>query len=66
MAEKRIYKVTTEINGNINVALVKATNAAQAIKHVTKHTVQCEVCGIEDALSLGADGVIVETAGTEE
>lgn len=66
MAEKRIYKVTSKIDGHIDVRLVKATNAAQAIKHVTKATVECEVCSVDDAIRLGASGTAVETAGEAE
>lgn len=44
------------------VRLVRAPNHARAVSHVVKKSVTAEVCSVEDALTLGAEGVKVEEA----
>lgn len=45
--------------------LVDAKNVAQAIRHVAKDTITCEVAGAQDCVRLGKAGVDVETASAE-
>lgn len=45
--------------------LVEAKNVAQAIRHVAKDTITCEVAGASDCVRLGKAGFEVETASAE-
>lgn len=45
--------------------LVEARNVAQAIRHVAKDTITCEVAGAADCVRLGKAGVDVESASAE-
>lgn len=67
-----VYKVVTGIKvaeddgmaGNVRAAvrLIDAGNKAQAIAHVVRDTITCEVVEVGEAVQLGAAGVKVEQA----
>lgn len=52
-AAKRIYTVTqTSDDGAVKVALVRATNSAQAIKHVAQPQFKADVASQDDLVKL--------------
>lgn len=67
------YLIRTTIQGRtpaideaaVRERLVEAKNAAQAIRHVTKDTITCEVAGAADCVRLGKAGIDVETVAAE-
>lgn len=66
-SSKRIY-VVTENGGEkpVQRRMVKATTAAQAIRHVVEPRFTAEVADPEQCAELGAAGVKVEDAGNAE
>lgn len=57
----RIYRVNTETGSR----LVRASNRAQALAHVARDTLKADVASQDDLVTLTAQQVQVETAGTE-
>jgi hypothetical protein len=60
-----IYKVVETISDKSEVRLVDAKNAAQAVRHVTKRSIACDVLDTADAVALGKQGVEIEKATAE-
>ena len=65
---KVVHGVTVRMEGGQDeahqtVRLIDAANKAQAIAHVVRDSISCEVCEVADAVKLGAEGVQIETAG---
>jgi hypothetical protein len=60
-----IYKVVETIADKSEVRLVDAKNAAQAVRHVTRKSIACDVVDTADAVALGKKGVEIEKAATE-
>lgn len=65
----RIYRVANFIadvdadTGATFTRLVRAPNAAQALRHVATDTLHCQVASQDDLVELIEAGVKVETAG---
>lgn len=59
---KRIYLV----NGSGAARLVKATNAAQALRHVTRDEYRAKVASQDDLVACLADGLEIEHATQEK
>lgn len=60
------YLLKTTIPGDkptTRERIVEASNVAQAIRHVSKDTITCEVAGATDLVRLGKAGVEIEQAG---
>lgn len=60
MSESRIYKITETVGETKSTRLVEAPTAAQAVRHVVKGSISCEVCSARDAVALGNAGIKVE------
>jgi hypothetical protein len=68
MAEGRVYKVTnTPVKDGTAVVtrLIRAGTQSQAIRHVVKDSVRCEVATIDDAVALTKVGIEIEDATSE-
>lgn len=71
MSAQRIYLVRSNIadvdadSGALLHRLVRAPNAAQALRHVAADTLSCEVATQDDLVSLVGRGVKVEASGRE-
>lgn len=59
-ATTRIYKVTQSIGDDTAIRLVRAVSPAAAIRHCTEDTMKCEILTADDAVVLGAKGIVVE------
>jgi malonyl CoA-acyl carrier protein transacylase len=67
MALTRIYVVQVKESGAVvKLVLVRAPNAAQAARHVTRQMVSVEVASQEELVNLLGQGVKVEHAGEGE
>lgn len=62
MAETRIYKVAQTVGDTTVIRLVDAATPAQAVRHVVRDSVRCEVCSVPDAIMLAGKGAAVEKA----
>lgn len=61
----RIYVVrTTKEAPGIALRLVRASNPAQATRHVANAFLTCDVASQDDCIAAATDGVKVETAGS--
>lgn len=71
MSAQRIYLVRSNIadvdadSGALLHRLVRAPNAAQALRHVAADTLSCEVATQDDLVALVGRGVKVEASGRE-
>jgi len=70
-AQQRIYRVANFIadidadTGKTFTRLVRAPNAAQALRHVAAHTLQVAVASQDDLVELIEAGVKVESTGEQ-
>lgn len=66
-AKTRIYRIVDKEEGDAKkrIRLVKATNPAQALKHVTTPRFTTLVAEMDDVVSLVKSGIEVEIAATE-
>lgn len=59
------YKVRQQLKaeeGMDETRVIEAANTAQAIAHVVKDTITCELCTVPDAMVLAKEGVTLEKA----
>jgi hypothetical protein len=64
MTTQRIYAVTGVINDSATTRLVRAPNAAQALRHVAADTFDVEVPSQDRLFALASAGVKVEECNT--
>ena len=67
-SEGRVYKVTnTPVKGGSATVtrMIRAGTQSQAIRHVVKESVACEVVTIDDAVALTKAGIEIEDATSE-
>lgn len=65
MAYVRIYHVRPKLPGD-GARLVRATNAAQALRHVVTDTLTVELASQEDLVRLLGAGIKVEAVNAED
>lgn len=56
---KRIYRVTSQAGQR----LIRASSAAQAVRHATSTDYSADVATQDECIALAAKGVVVEEAG---